>query len=194
MGIRESLNKNPVVTTGVTAAIIVVSLFFAGKMLFCSGPKVSTPPNKAYYTTDTNITDPAQLFIDDIDKAVPFDKDGKKAVRAIVFECPSDKKRVIVYYEKLTESGMKEWDKFKDAKSKAMMAENLIDKFAYMKPGGDKWYTQDTTAKPGPDLVAAPFGESAGAVKMQDQVRLKVEEIQQTPKCGDGKWMQPVNP
>ena len=48
-------------------------------------------PGKAFFTTDDGKT----LFVDSIMKLPPFDKDGKQAVRAHVFECNGE--RVVGY-------------------------------------------------------------------------------------------------
>ena len=85
MGIRETLNKNPGITTGATAGIILLAVGFIIYQLSGGGtPSVAT---KAYFTIDDGKT----WFSDDINKVPPFDKDGKQAVKAYVYECPGGK-------------------------------------------------------------------------------------------------------
>lgn len=85
MGIRETLNQNPGITTGVTAGIIVIALgIIIYQLAGGSGPQI---PTKAYYTID----DGATWFEDDINKIPPFEKDGKQAVRVHLFRCGGGK-------------------------------------------------------------------------------------------------------
>jgi len=94
VGIRETLNKNQTLTTGATIAIIVVAIgIIVWQMMPESAPKILT---KSYYSTDDGRT----WFEDSSDKVVPFDKDGKEAVRAHLFKCP-DSGPFVGYLEKL---------------------------------------------------------------------------------------------
>lgn len=93
MGIRQSLNENPVITTAVTGVIIVVALGLALKFACTSGPtreRAAAAPQRCFFTTDDGKT----YFPDDIKKLPPFDHDGKPAVRAVVFRCPDGKEQV----------------------------------------------------------------------------------------------------
>src|SRR5688500_18453397 len=88
------MNKNPGVAIGVISLVILL----AGYMIYrnlAPGPG-DLPPAKAFYTID----DGATYFVDDIAKLAPFQKDGKEAVRAHVFEC--DGKQIVGYLEKYT--------------------------------------------------------------------------------------------
>ena len=94
MGIRETLNKNQTLTTGATIAIIVVAIgIIIWQMMPERAPKIMT---KSYYTTD----DGRSWFEDASDRIVPFDKDGKEAVRAHLFKC-SGGDPFVGYLEKL---------------------------------------------------------------------------------------------
>ncbi len=84
MGVRETLNKQPAITTGATIGIIVIALGFIIWQVVGGGNHIRIP-TKAYYTVD----DGATYFKDDINLIAPFDHDGKQAVKADVFKCPS---------------------------------------------------------------------------------------------------------
>ena len=87
MGIRESLNKNPKLTTGVALGVAVLAVGAMALRLSGRGAGAVAP---AFYTVD----DGATWFEDDGEKLPPFQHEGKEAVRAHVFEC-SDGKRSI---------------------------------------------------------------------------------------------------
>jgi hypothetical protein len=85
VGLRETLNNNSKITTGVTIALIVVVL---GYIIYAGtghGPGGSPAPAKdrVFYTDD----DGATWFADDATKIPPFDHNGKQAVRARVYRC-----------------------------------------------------------------------------------------------------------
>ena len=86
MGIRETLNENPRITTGITIGIIVVVLLVivlqmrGGDSAPLGG---GTGGTTVYFSDD----DGKNYFPDDMKKVPPFDHGGKEAVRAYVFEC-----------------------------------------------------------------------------------------------------------
>lgn len=96
MGIREKLNDNPAITTGITAAIIVIALIVIVWQLVSSnrGPTI---PTQNWYTSD----DGATYVADDIKLIPPFEKDGKTWVRAVVFKC-KDGKPFVSHLERYT--------------------------------------------------------------------------------------------
>jgi hypothetical protein len=96
MGIRETLNRNPAITTGATIAVIVIALIVIFKQIF-GGSGTGKPPTKAFYTTD----DGATTFVDEINLYPPIERDGKPAVRAYKFKC-ADGKEFISYLERYT--------------------------------------------------------------------------------------------
>ena len=96
VGLRETLNNNSKITTGVTISIIVVVL---GYIIYAStghGPGAAPVLNRAFYTVD----DGATWFTDDINKIPPFDHDGKQAVRAHLYRC--DGKTFVNHMERYT--------------------------------------------------------------------------------------------
>lgn len=110
MGIRETLNRNPNLTTGVTAGIIVLAII----VIFwqsCAGEGGSSDSGKYFFSTDDGKT----FFKDDIAKIPPFDVGGKTAVRAIVYRCGTGEPFVL-YLERYTKEMQK---KMTDARAKA---------------------------------------------------------------------------
>ena len=97
MGLRESLQKNPAVTTGVAVVLIVLALVFIYFQL--SGPSRPSAAalNKTFYSDD----DGATFFLDDSAKVPPFDHNGKQAYRALVFRCSSGGKLFVGYLQKV---------------------------------------------------------------------------------------------
>lgn len=104
MGIRETLNKNPGITTGATAAIIVIALIFIFMQLRGSGGGVGD--NLAWYTTDDGKT----WFADSADKYAPFEVDGKKAYRVYVYRC-ADGTEFVSHLERYTPEAKKALEK-----------------------------------------------------------------------------------
>ena len=105
MGIRETLNQNPRIVTGVTAAIIVIALVFifwpssGGPTGDGSG---ATGVGHAFYSND----DGQHWFQDDVHKLPPFQKDGKDVYKAAVYRCP-DGKQFVARLERYTDDAKK---------------------------------------------------------------------------------------
>jgi hypothetical protein len=106
VGIRETLNQNPGITTGATAGIILLALIFIiWQITGSGGPSVAT---EAFYTTD----DGATWFADEADKIPPFDKDGKQAYRVYVYKC-KDGDEFISHLERYTPEAKKKLEEMK---------------------------------------------------------------------------------
>lgn len=120
MGIRESLNQNPAITTGVTIGIIVAALFWPFPrwgivwQLFGSDD-MPGEVTEMYYTTD----DGANYFADDVHKLSPFTHDGKEAVRCYVYTCDNGKTKFVAYLERLTQDAKKKMEAAQEALKKA---------------------------------------------------------------------------
>ena len=100
MGLRETLNRNPAITTGATIAIIVVALIWISLQMFGSNrPPQST---KGYFTTD----DGKNWFADSLDNLPPYMHEGKEAVRAYLYKC-GDGKTFVAYLERYTPEAKK---------------------------------------------------------------------------------------
>ncbi len=84
MGIRQTLNENPVITAGATGAIIVIALIFIIVQAFGRhGGTRGRISGKAFFSDDDGKT----WFADDAAKIPPIDHDGKPAYRVAVFRC-----------------------------------------------------------------------------------------------------------
>jgi len=78
LGIRETINRNSVVSTSVIVCAIIVCIIVVVIELRGNNGK---PPAECYYTTDDGKT----WFVDSSTKLPPFDHDGAQAVRCYVF-------------------------------------------------------------------------------------------------------------
>ena len=87
MGIRELLKSRQSLAV-VVAAVMIVG---AAVAIFVQARDTTGGPGRAYFTTDDGNT----YFADSGTKLPPFDKNGKPAYRAHVFECGG--KRVVGY-------------------------------------------------------------------------------------------------
>ncbi len=122
MGIRESLNKNPQITTGITAGIIVLALLVIVYQIFGGGGGGSSAASaQRYFTTDTS-SEAAALkarFLDDYNKVPPFMKDGKEAVLMMAYSCDGGKTEKVAYFSKYTKAAK---DRIEAANAKAAEA------------------------------------------------------------------------
>ena len=160
MGIRETLNKNQQYTTIATIAIIVLAIaFIAWQMMPERTPRIMT---KSYYTTD----DGKSYFEDPADKLVPFDKDGKEAVRAHVFQCGSGGQPFVGYLEKLDPKVKAKLDDFfADPKNKGKMMPGQLEAEEsgrlVKKPGGQRWVPEMSPAAPQVTTIKCKDGSYA---------------------------------
>lgn len=102
MGIRESLNQNPKVVTGVTIAVIVLALAWIFWPSGAGEGGAGGAAGKAFFSID----DGKSFFVDEIRKVPPFPKDGKDAYRAYVYKC-RDGKRFVSHLERYTPDAKK---------------------------------------------------------------------------------------
>ena len=96
MGIRQTINEKPALTTAVTGGVIllaIVVIIWQG----CggSGGEGGLVSDKAFFTIDDGKT----FFVDKSSNIPPFQKDGKFAVRAQVFTCDDGKTKFVGYLE-----------------------------------------------------------------------------------------------
>ena len=138
MGLRETLNENPRLTTGLTAGIIVIVLAF---ILWPSGGGggggAGTRDSEIYFSID----DGKSWFADSARKVPPFQKDGKEAVRARVFK--SGGKDAVNHLERYTPDAAKKLQALYDA-NKPMNDPTLFEQITQnglevKKPGDAKW-------------------------------------------------------
>ena len=96
MGIREALNRRPKLAAVIGIGLCAVALPI---MIWANSSGVPGRASEAYYSDDDGKT----FFADDIDKLYPFDRNGKQAYRAYVYEC-SDGKRFVSYLARYTDA------------------------------------------------------------------------------------------
>lgn len=161
MGIRETLNKNPGIATGVTIAIIVLAIAFPKYGILWYIPPFSSvfddtpgPITHLYYTTD----DGATWFEDKADKHAPFDKDGKQAVRVYLFSCDGKKTKFVGYLERLTPDAKAKAEalqkKIESDPAAMMEMESIMqDGYEVKKKGDAKWVKRNT---PEGDAIIQP--------------------------------------
>ncbi len=106
MGLRETLNENPGLTTAATAVIILAAIVFMVLSMFRGDPEVAGPGGpvtKEFYSDDDGKT----YFEDDREKIPPFDRNGKPAYRARVFTCDGGKTNFVGWLERYTPQAKK---------------------------------------------------------------------------------------
>jgi hypothetical protein len=157
VGIREKLNENPAITTGVTIGIIAIAIIFIGWQVF-GGSGAGAPITEAYYTTDENATGDAAvkaLFTDKADRIPPFDHNGKPAFRAHVFTCDGGKTKWITHLQRFTPEAKKKLEEVQANAGKQPTADNTpgVMEQLYMtgmevkKPGAGPWVKQSDFQK-----------------------------------------------
>jgi hypothetical protein len=168
VGIRETLNKNPGLTTGVTAGIILLALVFIIWQAGGGGGVGGGGMAKAFFSND----DGASFFEADATLVPPFQHDGKTAVRAHVYTCDDGATKKVAYLEKFTDKAKEMMEKMRggDVSDQQFMAMEEIQMTGILvkAPGtGDKgWVPQ--------------IHQSAGQIV--------------TPKCPEGsqiRWVMP---
>lgn len=98
MSIRDSIKKRPSLAAVLAGVMIVgagIAIYVQARDLGASGA------GKAFFSTDDGKT----YFVDDARRLPPFDKNGKPAYRAHVFECGGT--RVVGYLSGYTPEALK---------------------------------------------------------------------------------------
>jgi hypothetical protein len=100
-GIREGMNRHPVISASIVGVLVLSGVLYMLSDTLFTGGKIGGAQTRIarwYYTTD----DGATFFPDDLNKISPYDKDGKKAVRAHVFSCDGGKTKFVGFLERQT--------------------------------------------------------------------------------------------
>jgi hypothetical protein len=144
MGVREALNKSKATVT-VVAVVIILGAALA-IFLQTRGSFAAPGPGEAYYTTDDGKT----LFTDKSGRITPFDKDGKPAYRAHVFNCGGT--QVVGYLSRYTEETKQalEWVKANPGKQPAdvgLLAGVSTTGTELKKPGAPNWVSAADSMK-----------------------------------------------
>jgi len=141
VGIRETLNQNPAITTGATIGIIVLTLVLVLYLSMGGGPSVGGQVSaKAFFTID----DGKNYFVDDAAKIPPFDYQGKQAVRAYVFSCNGTKK--VEYLQRYTPEAKKKLEAATANKGRpdfGIMDQVQFTGVEVKKPGDKDWVKQN---------------------------------------------------
>lgn len=141
MGIRETLNQNPQITTGIAAGVVLIAI---GTILWqlVGGSGRPSIPTESFYTVDdgqTYVTASAM-------EVPPFQLDGKEAVRAHVFEC--DGTTFVGYLEKYTPQAVQAITQATSESAtdeQRMMADNFYHTGRLVKrPGEPRWVVADS--------------------------------------------------
>lgn len=170
VGIRQTINENPVITGAVTGGIILIALIFI-VMQSCQGDPASGGPavTKAFFTTDDGKT----YFVDDAKHIPPYKVDkpgdpnhGKTAYRVQVFKC-GDSAPFISHMEKYAEEDRKK----------------LVEMMAN---AGDRGVPVPMMYMGGANImIKKPGSGERGWVKLTPQTTQQYMNIMQ-PKCPDG--------
>jgi hypothetical protein len=119
VGLRETLNENPGLTTAGTVLIVVAAIVFI-VVSWARGPVEGegVGGNQAYYTID----DGQNYFAAEFTKIPPFEHEGKQAVRAHVFTCDGGKTRFVGYLERFSPEAKKMVEEFARQTGSSTMA------------------------------------------------------------------------
>ncbi len=150
MGIRDSINKNPGVTAGVIAVIVVIaSLLILWQLgVFGADPDAG----RAFFTVDDGKT----WFPEDSKQLPPFQEGGKEAVQAHVYECPGAEP-FVVFLERYTAEG------------KAAIESGMTTGAGseVKKPGDTAWVSRSTPAGKKITELKCPDGKKQGLTQVR---------------------------
>ena len=136
MNVREWIDKNPQAASAGAGAMVVLAV---GLIIYQLLPE--RPSTKAWYTTDDG-----QTWFKDSNRLVPpFQRDGKEAVLAKVYEC--DGKEFVAYMERYRPGPAK---KLREYRAKEDAGEKVPDdagiglgSVEYKRPGAkEQWTTE----------------------------------------------------
>jgi hypothetical protein len=96
VGIRETLNQKPAITTAATLIIIAAALAVIVYQSWESDGGHQAMPTKAWFTIDDGKT----WFVDDISKPSPYEYNGKAVYRVFVFTCDGGKTTFAAYLQR----------------------------------------------------------------------------------------------
>ena len=139
MGIRETLNENPRLTTGLTIGIIVVVLGFLAWQIW--GGSTSGSPNtvgtasKRWFTDDDGKT----YFADEFKKVAPIQHNGKEAYEAVVYKC--DGKTFVNHMIRYSAEGKKRMEQILNTPGPADVAtiQSIENDIEIKSPGQKDW-------------------------------------------------------
>jgi hypothetical protein len=140
MSLRETINKNPGLSTAVLLGMAAAAIALIVWQLR-GGNDGATLGRMAYYTDDDGKT----FFTDDVHRIAPFTRpnSSRESVRAHVYRCTTTSKPFVGWMEKYTPEAQQEINRFNaDPKNRGRIspaysadAGRLIKKL-----GDEKWY------------------------------------------------------
>ena len=135
MGLRDHLNDNPRVVTGLTVGVIVVVLALLLWPGGEGGSRVSSAKGaKLFFTIDDGVS----WFPDDADKVPPFQKDGRDAVRAVVFQCAGGQP-FLGYLSRFTPDGKRVMEEAQKKGGRAANDPTLLETMEVKAPKSKDW-------------------------------------------------------
>ena len=151
MAVRDFIRNRPRIAGG----LAVLAILGAGIWIYLQmGGMESGGPGNLYYTTDDGKT----FFEDSALLLPPFNKDGKPAVRAHVFECGG--KRVVGYMSRYTPDAIKALEEAKASRgtgkppaNPARLATIGTTGMEVKRPGEARWTSQADMARATPIRV-----------------------------------------
>ncbi len=161
MGIREKLNHHPSIGLGLVVIAAAVASFVIYRSIRASHPNRET---LQFYTVD----DGKSWFVDDADKIPPFEKDGKMAVKAMLFECAGAGEPFVGYLERYNDSAHKQMVDLKEKakSSKQDLLNNIGTIQGLMLNGIERKRPGDKAWVQGNVEVKCPDGSSAGLARV----------------------------
>jgi hypothetical protein len=142
MSVIESIRNRKGLSTWLAAGMIVLAGLI---MIWNTRSNIPSDATKAFYTVDDGDT----YFIDDLNKAYPFDHDGKQAYRAYVFKSKSSGKKFVAFIERMNDIGrarMEELLTQPREKAKTQIAHLLANCTEVKRPHGTEWAAVNTPA------------------------------------------------
>lgn len=158
MGLRETLNRNPGLTTAATAFIIILALVVAVLSFMRAKRSPSGPSDRVWYSDDDGNT----WFPDDRNRVPPFDHKGKPAVRAYLFTCDGGKTKFVGWLERYTPEAAKQLE-------------------AQRAKGGGSGFRLENEDRQGVEVKKPKTGDKAW-VKQSDAAAAVILDV----KCPDG--------
>jgi hypothetical protein len=150
MGIREALNRRPKVAVIIGVVLCAVAI---PMMIWANSSGVPGRASESYYSDDDGKT----FFPDDIDKLYPFERNGKQAYRAYVYECKDGKQFVsyLARYTAAAKAKIPELEKnTKDPEALGQANQLRSTAIEVKKPGSDQWFSQ--LSAQGSEIAAHP--------------------------------------
>ncbi|MBC8108889.1 MAG: hypothetical protein H7Z14_20055 [Anaerolineae bacterium] len=150
MGIRETLNEHSKLTAGVVGTVALLATTFVVMQVFAGRRTVPGKLPDSYFTNDDGKT----FFEAGSDSFPPFERNGKTAVHAYIFQCCG--KRFVGYMERYNSDAHKLKVAGKGTPETEMYGMEV------KQPGGSKWIkAHDLATANKVTEIKCPHGASA---------------------------------